>query len=293
VNLKFLECWKLNKTFATPTGPFVAVNDFDLNVAESEFVSLIGHSGCGKSTVLSMIAGLIPRNGGAIILDNKEVRTAGPDRAVVFQSPCLLPWLDAIENVLLGVSQVFPGASRRERHDIAAHYLELVGLGDAMHKLPAQLSQGMQQRVGIARAFALSPKLMLLDEPFGMLDSLTRMELQEVLLGVWRKNRITALMVTHDVDEALFLSDRVAMMTNGPAAKVGDILHVPFVRPRERAAVLEHPDYYGLRERLVGFLESQDHRKRARRIEQAEQTAKEQTDQPVSEVSGMTAFGEA
>ena len=185
--------------------------------------------------------------------------------------------------MLLGVEQVFPSASRQQRRDIAAHYLELVGLGDAMHKRPAELSQGMQQRVGIARAFALSPKMLLLDEPFGMLDSLTRMELQEVLLDVWRKNRITALMVTHDVDEALFLSDRVAMMTNGPAAKVGDILDVPFARPRERAAVLEHPDYYDLRERLIGFLESQDHRKRAEqaaRRQQAEDELDETAAQP-------------
>jgi nitrate/nitrite transport system ATP-binding protein len=262
-NPKYLECWKLNKAFATPNGPFVAVKDFDLNLATGEFVSLIGHSGCGKSTVLAMVSGLLPKNGGAMILDNKEVRDAGPDRAVVFQSPCLLPWFSAIENVLIGIDQVFPSASRQQRHDIAAHYLELVGLGDAMRKMPAELSQGMQQRVGIARAFALAPKILLLDEPFGMLDSLTRMELQEVLLEVWRKNRITALMVTHDVDEALFLSDRVAMMTNGPAARVGDILQVPFGRPRERAAVLEHPEYYNLREYLVGFLESQDHRKRA------------------------------
>ena len=260
INTKFLECWKLNKSFETPAGPFIAVKDFDLNLAEGEFVSLIGHSGCGKSTVLAMVAGLLPKNGGGIILDNKEVRGAGPDRMVVFQSPCLLPWFDAMENVLLGIGQVYPNAKRRERRDIAAHYLELVGLGDALHKRTAELSQGMQQRVGIARAFALAPKILLLDEPFGMLDSLTRMELQEVLLSVWRKNRITALMITHDVDEALFLSDRVAMMTNGPAAKVGDILHVPFDRPRERAAVLEHAEYYDLRERLIGFLESQDHR---------------------------------
>ncbi|MGB7158364.1 MAG: nitrate ABC transporter ATP-binding protein [Tepidisphaeraceae bacterium] len=263
MNDKYLECWKLNKTFATPAGPFVAVQDFDLNLAEGEFVSLIGHSGCGKSTVLSMVAGLLPKDGGAMILDNREVRGTGPDRAVVFQSPCLLPWFNAMENVLLGIEQVFPKASREERRDTAAHYLELVGLGAAMHKRPAELSQGMQQRVGIARAFALAPKLLLLDEPFCMLDSLTRMELQEVLLGVWRKSRITALMVTHDVDEALFLSDRVAMMTNGPAARVGSIVDVHFARPRERAAVLEHPEYYDLREQLIGFLEAQDHRKRA------------------------------
>jgi nitrate ABC transporter ATP-binding subunit len=270
-NNKFLECWKLNKTFATPAGPAVVVKDFDLNLAEGEFVSLIGHSGCGKSTVLSMVAGLLDKNGGAIILDNKEVRGAGPDRAVVFQSPCLLPWFDAMGNVLLGVERVFPRASRQQQRDIAAHYLELVGLGGSMHKRTTELSQGMQQRVGIARAFALAPKILLLDEPFGMLDSLTRMELQEVLLEVWRKNRITALMVTHDVDEALFLSDRVAMMTNGPAAKVGDVADVRFARPRERAAVLEHPDYYDLRERLIGFLESQDHRRRAEQAAQQQQ----------------------
>ena len=260
---KYLECWKLRKSFATPAGNVDVVRDFDLNLAAGEFVALIGHSGCGKSTVLSMVAGLAEKNGGAIILDNKEVRGAGPDRAVVFQSPCLLPWFDAMDNVLLGVERVFPRASRQQKRDIAAHYLELVGLGASMHKRPAELSQGMQQRVGIARAFALAPKILLLDEPFGMLDSLTRMELQEILLEVWRKNRITALMVTHDVDEALFLSDRVAMMTNGPAAKLGEVVDVTFARPRDRAAVLEHPDYYDLRERLIGFLESQDHRRRA------------------------------
>ena len=281
MNDKYLECWKLNKTFDTPTGPFVAVNDFDLNLVEGEFVSLIGHSGCGKSTVLAMVAGLMPKNGGAIILDNREVRGAAPDRAVVFQSPCLLPWFDAMDNVLLGIDRVFPKATRQERRETAAHYLELVGLGGAMHKRPAELSQGMQQRVGIARAFALAPKILLLDEPFGMLDSLTRMELQEVLLGVWRKNRTTALMVTHDVDEALFLSDRVAMMTNGPAARVGDVLAVPFERPRQRAAVLEHPEYYDLRERLIGFLESQDHRKRAE--EAARRQAEEELDETVGQ----------
>jgi nitrate/nitrite transport system ATP-binding protein len=274
-NEKFLECWKLKKTFATPAGPADVVKDFDLNLAEGEFVSLIGHSGCGKSTVLSMVAGLLEKNGGAIILDNKEVRGAGPDRAVVFQSPCLLPWFDALDNVLLGVERVFPRASRHQKRDIAAHYLELVGLGSSMHKRPAELSQGMQQRVGIARAFALAPKILLLDEPFGMLDSLTRMELQEILLEVWRKNRITALMVTHDVDEALFLSDRVAMMTNGPAARLGEVVDVAFARPRDRAAVLEHPDYYNLRERLIGFLESQDHRRRAEQAARQHDSEKE------------------
>jgi nitrate/nitrite transport system ATP-binding protein len=258
---KYCEIWKLQKSFPSPKGPAVVVKDFDLFLRDGEFVSLIGHSGCGKSTVLSILAGLTTKTAGSIILADKEVRGAGPDRGVVFQAPCLLPWMSAFDNVMIGVDQVFPSAPRAQRRQIAEHYLELVGLADSIHKMPAELSQGMRQRVGIARAFALSPKMLLLDEPFGMLDSLTRLELQEVLLEVWRERKITALMVTHDVDEALFLSDRIAMMTSGPGANVGYILEVPFARPRDRKAVLEHPDYYRLREHLIGFLEGQDHRK--------------------------------
>ncbi len=258
---KYCEIWKLQKAFPSPNGPAIVVKDFDLFLRDGEFVSLIGHSGCGKSTVLSILAGLTTKTAGSIILADKEVRGAGPDRGVVFQAPCLLPWMSAFDNVMLGVDQVFPSAPRAQRRQIAEHYLELVGLADSIHKMPGELSQGMRQRVGIARAFALSPKMLLLDEPFGMLDSLTRLELQEVLLQVWRERKITALMVTHDVDEALFLSDRIAMMTSGPGANVGDILEVPFVRPRDRKSVLEHPDYYRLREHLIGFLEGQDHRK--------------------------------
>jgi ABC-type nitrate/sulfonate/bicarbonate transport system ATPase subunit len=179
----------------------------------------------------------------------------------VFQSPSLLPWLTAYENVMLGVEQVFFTASKQERREIVEYYLTVVGLGDAMDKKPAELSQGMRQRVGIARAFALKPKMLLLDEPFGMLDSLTRYELQQVLIELWRKNKITALMVTHDVDEALFLSDRIVCMTDGPEAEVGDILEVNFPRPRERKAVMEHPDYYKLREHLIEFLEVHAHKK--------------------------------
>jgi nitrate/nitrite transport system ATP-binding protein len=174
---------------------------------------------------------------------------------VVFQAPCLLPWLTAFDNVILGVDQVFPGTTRAHRQEIAARYLTLCGLGDSMRKRPSELSGGMCQRVGIARAFALNPKVLLLDEPFGMLDSLTRFELQQVLIDLWSADQKTALMVTHDVDEALFLSDRIAMMTSGPAARLGGILEVPFPRPRDRAAVLEHPEYYPLRERLITFLE--------------------------------------
>ncbi|MBI2929792.1 MAG: ABC transporter ATP-binding protein [Verrucomicrobia bacterium] len=253
----------LTKIYPTPRGPAVIVEHFNLSIKKGEFVCLIGHSGCGKSTVLSMIAGLNEITGGVIILADKELVGPGPDRGIVFQSPCLLPWMTAFDNVMLGVDQVFYTASRTERRQIAEYYLSVVGLADAIHKKPAELSQGMRQRVGIARAFALSPKMLLLDEPFGMLDSLTRFELQQVLIDLWRKDRKTALMVTHDVDEALFLADRVVMMTNGAAAEVGDILEVHFPRPRNRKEVMEHPDYYRLREHLITFLEVHAHRTRA------------------------------
>lgn len=257
----FLELSNLTKTYPTPKGPAIIVRNFNLRIKKGEFVALIGHSGCGKSTVLSMVAGLNEITEGGIILAGKELVGPGPDRGVVFQSPCLLPWLTAFENVALGVDQVFYTASKQERRQIVEYYLSVVGLADAMEKRPTELSQGMRQRVGIARAFALSPRMLLLDEPFGMLDSLTRMELQQVLIELWRRDKKTALMVTHDVDEALFLSDRIVMMTNGPEAQVGDILNVTFPRPRERKAVLEHPDYYRLREHLIEFLEVRAHRK--------------------------------
>jgi nitrate/nitrite transport system ATP-binding protein len=213
--------------------------------------------------VLSIVAGLTEATTGGVILTGKEVVGAGPDRGVVFQSPCLLPWLTAFENVMLGVNQVYYTADDEERRQIAEYYLSVVGLAESMHKRPAELSQGMRQRCGIARAFALSPKVLLLDEPFGMLDSLTRAELQEVLIELWQKDQKTALMVTHDVDEALFLSDRVVMMTNGPAATVGEILEVKFPRPRSRKRLLEDPEFYRLREELIGFLEERSHHRPA------------------------------
>lgn len=259
----YLELSNLTKIYENSKGPQIVVKDFNLSINKGEFVCLIGHSGCGKSTVLSMVAGLNDSTGGGIILAGKELVGAGPDRGVVFQSPSLLPWLTAFENVKLGVDQAFYTASNEERRQIVEYYLSVVGLANAMHKKPTELSQGMRQRVGIARAFALSPKMLLLDEPFGMLDSLTRFELQQVLIELWRKDKKTALMVTHDVDEALFLSDRIVMMTNGPEAEVGDILEVKFPRPRERKAVLEHPDYYRLREHLIEFLEVHAHYKKA------------------------------
>ena len=259
----FLEISNLNKTYETRKGPAVIVENFDLNVAKGEFICLIGHSGCGKSTVLSMVAGLNDITDGGIVLDDREVSGPGPDRGVVFQAPCLLPWLTAWDNVMLGAKQVYPHATQEQRDQIVRYYLTRVGLGDAMHKRPGELSGGMQQRVGIARAFALSPKMLLLDEPFGMLDSLTRFELQDVLIELWGRDQKTALMVTHDVDEALFLADRVVMMTNGPRARVGDILEVDFERPRVRAEVIEHADYYRLREHLIQFLAAEDLRREA------------------------------
>jgi nitrate/nitrite transport system ATP-binding protein len=260
----YIELVNLSKIYpqpSSPTGKLVVLEHFNLEIDEGEFVTLIGHSGCGKSTVLTMIAGLNEVTDGEIVVADRVIEGPGPDRGVVFQSPCLLPWMSAIDNVLLGVTRVYPYATRKEHVEVAEYYLSLVGLDDAMHKRPGELSQGMQQRVGIARAFAISPRMLLLDEPFGMLDSLTRMELQEVLLQMLEHDRKTALQVTHDVDEALFLADRVIMMTNGPNARVGEILTCPFERPRVRSAVLGHPDYYELRARLIRFLEEQDHQK--------------------------------
>lgn len=253
---RYLEFSQLKKVYPTPKGPLTVVDDFDLKVQKGEFISLIGHSGCGKSTVLSMAAGLNEISEGGIILDNKEVSVAGPDRAVVFQAPSLFPWLTARDNVGLGVDRVYPHASKAEREDIVEYYLDRVGLGDSMDRLAAELSNGMRQRVGIARAFALSPKLLLLDEPFGMLDSLTRWELQEVLMEVWSRTKVTAICVTHDVDEAILLADRVVMMSNGPNATIGNIMDVKLPRPRTRTALLEHPDYYAYRQELLDFLEA-------------------------------------
>ncbi|MBI2311005.1 MAG: ATP-binding cassette domain-containing protein [Betaproteobacteria bacterium] len=256
---RYVEFSQISKIYPTRKGPVKVVEEFDLKIRKGEFVSIIGHSGCGKSTVLSMVAGLNDVSEGAIILDGREVATAGPDRGIVFQAPSLVPWLTAYENVALGVEQVFPHASRQERRDIVKHYLSRVGLSDSAHKNAFDLSNGMKQRVGIARAFALSPKLLLLDEPFGMLDSLTRWELQEVLMEVWSRIKLTAIMVTHDVDEAILLADRVVMMTNGPRARVGKILEIDLPRPRTRKMLLEHPDYYALREELLSFLADCEH----------------------------------
>ncbi|WP_043920238.1 ABC transporter ATP-binding protein [Jannaschia aquimarina] len=259
IDNRFLDFSQLHKVYPTPKGPLTVVEDFDLKMDRGEFISLIGHSGCGKSTVLTMAAGLNEISKGAIKLDGRHVEGADPERAVVFQSPSLFPWLTARENCAIGVDRVYPRASRAERQDVVDYYLERVGLADAMDKQAAALSNGMKQRVGIARAFALSPKLLLLDEPFGMLDSLTRWELQEVLMEVWSRTKVTAICVTHDVDEAILLADRVVMMTNGPRATIGKIVDVDLPRPRTRKALLEHPDYYAYRQDVLDFLEEYEH----------------------------------
>ncbi|MEM9001718.1 MAG: ABC transporter ATP-binding protein [Bacteroidota bacterium] len=250
-----LDLRDLKKVYPTPKGDYVVLEHLNLQILKEEFVTIIGHSGCGKTTMLSMIAGLNPITDGNIAVLGNPVKGPGPDRGVIFQSPSLMPWMTALQNVLLGVNRVFPHATKTQRKDIAKYYLHKVGLDGAFDKRANELSQGMQQRVGIARAFAIKPKVLLLDEPFGMLDSLTRGELQDILIEIWNKEKITAVMITHDVDEAIFLADRVVMMTSGPRATIGDILSIDFERPRTRKAVLEHDDYYSYRKHLIDFLE--------------------------------------
>ena len=260
---RFLEISNLVKAYPNPFGAEIKVVDgFDLKVRQGEFISVIGHSGCGKSTVLTMIAGLNPISDGGIVVDGREITGPAPDRAVVFQAPCLLPWLTAAGNVMLGVKEVYPHASRQEKKDIVAYALSAVGLASSMQKYPREMSGGMQQRVGIARAIALKPKILLLDEPFGRLDSLTRMELQDVILGVLDRDHITTMLITHDVDEAVYMSDRICMMTNGPGAKVGELMEIDFPRPRDRESMMADDRFFAYRERLLSFL---DHCEEAKR----------------------------
>ena len=265
--MRHVEIFNIAKFYPNPYGePFKAVVDFNLNIQEGEFVGLIGHSGCGKSTVLTMLAGLNEISDGGVIVGNREIDGAGPDRAVVFQSPCLMPWMTAFGNVMLGVKNVYPHASKAERKQIVECALASVGLADSMDKRPREMSGGMQQRVGIARAIALKPKLLLLDEPFGRLDSLTRMELQDVILEILDREKITTVLVSHDVDEVVFLCDRVVMMTNGPAATIGEILSIGFPRPRERTAMMNDPLYFRCLDHLVSFLTERAHLRTAPRI---------------------------
>jgi nitrate/nitrite transport system ATP-binding protein len=251
-----LELTGLTKTFATPAGPFVAVRNVNLRVEPGEFVCILGHSGCGKSTVLSIMAGLQRATEGGVVIDGREVDEPGLERAVVFQAPCLLPWMSAQDNVRLAVRRARPELRRLQQDAEAAAYLELAGVADAARQLPGELSLGTQQCVSLARALALEPRFLLLDEPFSNLDSLTRFELQDTLLRVWEQHRRIVVMVTHDIDEALYLCDRLVLMTDGPEARIGETVRVPFPRPRVRPAVLAHPDYYTYRRRIIDFLEN-------------------------------------
>jgi nitrate/nitrite transport system ATP-binding protein len=251
-----LDIWSLAKEYPGASGPAVIVEDFNLKVAAGEFVCVVGHSGCGKSTVLSILMGLSEPSRGTVILDDKELAGPGCDRGVVFQSSALLPWLNVRDNVQLAVDQVARGKTAAERRALAEKYLSLVGLDGLGEASPGDLSAGMRQRVGIARAFATEPSLLLLDEPFSLLDAITRLELQDQLAELCRRTGKTVLMVTHDVDEALLLADRIVMMTSGPAARIGEILEVPFARPRDRTAILEEAPYYQARDRILSFLES-------------------------------------
>jgi nitrate/nitrite transport system ATP-binding protein len=257
-----LELTGLTKVFPTPSGPFIAVKDVNAIVQTGEFVAILGHSGCGKSTVLSIVAGLDQASYGGVVIDGTQIDGPGAERAIVFQSPCLLPWLTARQNVELGATQGTVKRSHRDAVATANHYLDLAGVADAADQLPPQLSLGMQQCVSLARALAVEPRFLLLDEPFSQLDSLTRFDLQDILLRVWERSGKTVVMVTHDVDEALYLADRLMLMTDGPEATVGDVLTVPFPRPRVRAAVLGHPRYHACRRQVIDFLEHHAHQSR-------------------------------
>ncbi len=250
----FLEIEGVSKVYQTPTGPYTVLDGVNLTVHEGEFICLIGHSGCGKSTLLNMVAGFSQPTDGEVRLQGKQVSEPGPDRMMVFQNYALLPWLTAYENVYLGVDSVYPNKPNGEKKAIVQHHLEMVGLTDAADKKPSQLSGGMKQRVAIARALSIRPEVLILDEPFGALDAITKEELQEELLHIWREHKVTVLMITHDIDEALFLADRLVMMTNGPSARIGEVMDIPFKRPRNRARIMEDPKYYELRNYALDFL---------------------------------------
>ncbi|MBT8142092.1 MAG: ATP-binding cassette domain-containing protein [Gammaproteobacteria bacterium] len=250
----FLEISQLVVDFPTKNGAFRALDGIDLKISEGEFVSIIGHSGCGKSTVLNVVAGLNQATLGGVILEGKEVNAPGPDRAVVFQNHSLLPWLTAFDNVALAVNSVRKDLSKQEKHKWILHNLELVHMAHASDKRPAELSGGMKQRVGIARALAMNPKVLLMDEPFGALDALTRAHMQDSLMEIQNDLKNTVIMITHDVDEAVLLSDRIVMMSNGPAAKIGEILEVTLPRPRNRLELANNADYNHYRAEVLRFL---------------------------------------
>jgi nitrate/nitrite transport system ATP-binding protein len=251
----YLKIDHVDKSFHRGSRETEVLKDVSLSIESGEYVSIIGHSGCGKSTLLNIVAGLLPVTRGAVLLQNQEVNEPGPDRAVVFQNHSLLPWLTVYQNVKLAVDKVFASTrSRQERHDWTMHNLELVQMAHAKDKRPAEISGGMKQRVGLARALAMEPKVLLLDEPFGALDALTRAHLQDSVMAIHQKLGNTVLMITHDVDEAVLLSDRIVMMTNGPAARIGEVLEVPLARPRRRLELAANATYVKCRQRVLEFL---------------------------------------
>lgn len=253
---EFLVIENLKKSYQTPNGEeFVVLDDINLTVYENEFVSLIGHSGCGKSTLLKIVGGLERATSGLITLEGKEIRKPGSDRMMVFQHYSLLPWLTVRENVRLAVDEVLKDMPRSEKNQLVNEHLAMVNLTAAANKYPDEISGGMKQRVGIARALAIRPKMLLMDEPFGALDALTRGKLQRQVLSIWENHRQAVMMVTHDVDEALYMSDRIVMLTNGPSAKIGEILEVPFPHPRDRQQLRESSQYYELRNHALNFLD--------------------------------------
>lgn len=250
----YLQIAGLGKHYETANGPFQVLKHVDLKVAAGEFICVVGHSGCGKTTLLNMVSGFATPSEGTVTLKGSPVTGPGPDRMVVFQGYALLPWLTVFDNVYLAVNAVHPGLPKGRKSQIVREHLALVGLEDATHKYPAQISGGMKQRVAIARALAIRPEVLILDEPFGALDAITKEELQEQLLTIWNQYRCTVLMITHDIDEALFLADRLVLMTNGPAATIGEIMRIPFPRPRNRERILEDPTYYQLRNEVLEYL---------------------------------------
>jgi bicarbonate transport system ATP-binding protein len=250
----YLEIKDVTKVYPTKNGPFTVLDGVNLNVGQGEFICLIGHSGCGKSTLLNMVSGFNTPTTGQVLLEGQPITKPGPDRMVVFQNYALLPWRTAFENIYIAVNAVFPEKSESEKSTIVREHLVMVGLADAMDKKPPQMSGGMRQRVSIARALSVRPRVLILDEPFGALDAITKEELQEELLKIWGDNKCTVLMITHDIDEALFLADKLVMMTNGPHAKIGEVMEIPFSRPRNRERIMEDPLYYQLRNYALDYL---------------------------------------
>ncbi|PZO16159.1 MAG: bacitracin ABC transporter ATP-binding protein [Leptolyngbya foveolarum] len=250
----FLSFENVSKVYPTPSGPFTVLQDVNLTVKEGEFICVIGHSGCGKSTLLSLVSGFQQATGGKVRLRSQPITGPGPDRMVVFQNYALLPWRSVFDNVYLAVKTVYPNKLESEKRAIVRDHLDLVGTLDAADKKPPQISGGMKQRVAIARALVIQPELLILDEPFGALDAITKEELQEQLQTIWNDHRCTVLMITHDIDEALFLCDRLVMMANGPNATIGEVINIPFERPRDRTQIMEDPVYYELRNYVLNFL---------------------------------------